>query len=333
MGKLRAIAAACALIGLAGLTPGSAQAQQAAAIPAGYPSKPIKIIVPFPPGGPTDVMGRLVAQRLSESIGQAVIIDNRAGAGGTVGAEAGARAPADGYTLFYGSTSTLAIAPSLHGSLPYHPVKSFAPISLIARGPMAMVVNIKLPVRTLGEFVALAKSKPGMLHYGSAGNGTPPHLAAELFKSLAGVDVVHVPYKGASPAMGDLMAGSIDLLFESTSTVQAVVRGGKVRALAVTGVKRDAGMPEVPTSAEAGLPKLEVWSWNGLVAPFGTPEPVINRIGEAMRKAAQSPELKGAVERQGMELHVGTPAEFASFIATELARWGEVVKLSGARVD
>src|SRR2546423_2590487 len=225
----------------------------------GYPSKPIHLIVPFPPGGPTDIVGRLVGQKLSEGLGQPVVIDNRAGAGGTVGSSAAAKAPPDGYTLLYGSTSTLAIAPSLYRDLAYDPRNAFAPISLVSGGAIIAAVNATVPARTLQEFIALAKKSPGKLSYASAGSGTPPHLAAELFKSIAGVDLLHVPYKGGAPAINDLVGGQVQAIFEGQVVLLPHIKSGRGRALAITGMKRDAALPEVPTFAEAGLPKYDAY--------------------------------------------------------------------------
>jgi tripartite-type tricarboxylate transporter receptor subunit TctC len=298
----------------------------------GYPDKPLKLVVPFPPGGPTDIVGRLVAQKLAEGIGQPVVVENRPGAGGTVGSTAVARAPADGYTLLYGST-TLAIAPSLYRDLAYDPRTAFAPISLVSRGPIIAAVNAQLPAKTLKDFIALAKSSPGRINYGSAGSGTPPHLAAELFKTVAGVDLVHVPYKGGGPAVSDLAGGQVQVCFEGLPSLLPHIKSGKVRALAITGAKRDPALPEVPTFAEAGLPGYDANFWNGLVAPAGTPAEVIARLNSVLVQALATPEVHAALVRLGLEAAGTTPQQFGDFIAAEIDKWARVVKASGAKID
>ena len=298
----------------------------------GYPDKPLKLVVPFPPGGPTDIVGRLVAPKLAEGIGQPVVVENRPGAGGTVGSTAVARAPADGYTLLYGST-TLAIAPSLYRDLAYDPRTAFAPISLVSRGPIIAAVNAQLPAKTLKDFIALAKSSPGRINYGSAGSGTPPHLAAELFKTVAGVDLVHVPYKGGGPAVSDLAGGQVQVIFEGLPTLLPHIKSGKVRALAITGAKRDPALPEVPTFAEAGLPGYDANFWNGLVAPAGTPAEVIARLNSVLVQALATPEVHAALVRLGLEAAGTTPQQFGDFIAAEIDKWARVVKASGAKID
>ena len=301
--------------------------------PGGYPNRSLRLIVPFAPGGPTDLLARLTAQKLTEQLGQPVLVDNRAGGGGTIGAEVAARAPADGYTLFYGSSSTLAIAPALYARLGYDAQKSFAPVSLVARGPMVLAATPALPANTLRELIALARAQPGRLHYGSAGSGSPLHLAGEMLKASAGIDLVHVPYKGAAPARADLMSGAIELMFESPASVAGAVRSGKVKALAITASRRDPALPEVPTAIEGGLAGFEVWSWNGLVVPAGTPPAIVARLAADTRKALQAADVRAALARDGTEAVGSTPEEFAAFINIELARWGKVVRLSGARVD
>jgi tripartite-type tricarboxylate transporter receptor subunit TctC len=299
----------------------------------GYPSKPIHLIVPFPPGGPTDIVGRLVGQKLSEGLGQPVVVDNRPGAGGTVGSSAAAKAPADGYTLLYGSTSTLAIAPALYRNLSYDPRHAFAPISLVSRGAIIAAVNAQVPARTLQEFIALAKKEPGKLSYASAGSGTPPHLAAELFKTVAGVDLLHVPYKGGAPAISDLAGGQVQAIFEGQVTLLPHIKSGKVRALAITGAQRDPALPDVPTFAEAGLPSYDGYFWSGLVAPAGTPGEIVTRLNGVLLQALNAPDARDALTRQGLEPAPTTPQQFAEFIASEVERWGRVAKDSGAKLD
>ncbi|HYY62094.1 MAG TPA: tripartite tricarboxylate transporter substrate binding protein [Burkholderiales bacterium] len=303
------------------------------ALAQGYPSKPIHLIVPFPPGGPTDIVGRLVAQKLSEGFGQPVVVDNRPGAGGTVGSTAAAKAAADGYTLLYGSTSTLAIAPSLYHDLAYDPRSAFAPISLVSRGAIIAAVNAQVPARTLQEFIALAKKTPGTLSYASAGSGTPPHLAAELFKSIAGVDVLHVPYKGGAPAINDLVGGQVQAIFEGQVVLLPHIKSGRVRALAITGAKRDAALPDVPTFAQAGLPQYDAYFWSGLVAPVGTPADIVGKLNAVLVRALNTAGVREALLRQGLAPAGTTPAEFAAFIGSEVERWGRVAKASGAKVE
>lgn len=299
----------------------------------GYPLRPVKIVVPFPPGGPTDIVGRLVATKLTTSLGGQFVVENRAGAGGTVGSEAVAQAAADGYTLLYGSTSTLAMAPSLYRSLGYDPRKSFAPISLVSIGPLLIVVNASVPATTLAQLIALAKEKPGSLNYSSAGNATPPHLAAEMFKSMTGVDMVHVPYKGGAPALQAVTTGEVQVLFEGLVTLLPQIKAGRLRALAISGNVRDPALPEVPTVAEAGLPDFQVMFWSGLVAPVGTPPEVVSTLNAALRQALAGSDAHDTLTRLGLAPAGNAPADFARFIDAEIARWERVIKSSGARLD
>ncbi len=298
-----------------------------------YPAKPVRIVVPFPPGGPTDVVGRLVATKLGEALNQQFVVENRAGAGGTVGSEVVAQAPADGYTLLYGSTSTLAMAPSLYRKLGYDPRKSFAPISLVSNGPLLVAVNAALPAQTLAQLIALAKEKPGALNYGSAGNATPPHLAAELFKSLSVTDLTHVPYKGGAPALQAIAAGEVQVIFEGIVTLLPQIKAGRLRALAITGTARDASLPEVPTVAEAGLPTFQVTVWSGRVAPARTPPEVVGVLNAALRRALAAPDARETLTKFGLAPAGNTPAEFARFIDSEIIRWERAVQASGAKVD
>jgi tripartite-type tricarboxylate transporter receptor subunit TctC len=299
----------------------------------GYPARPVKIVVPFPPGGPTDVVGRLVATKLGEAFNQQFVVENRAGAGGTVGSETVAQAAADGYTLLYGSTSTLAMAPSLYRKLGYDPRKSFAPISLVSSGPLLVAVNAGVPAQTLAQLIALAKDKPGALNYGSAGNATPPHLAAELFKSLSGTQLTHVPYKGGGPALQAVAGGEVQVIFEGIVTLAPQIKAGRLRALAVTGATRDASLPDVPTVAEAGLAAFQVNFWSGLVAPAGTPADVIGTLNGALRKALSGAEARETLGRFGLAPAGNSPAEFSRFIDSEINRWERAVQASGAKVD
>ena len=298
-----------------------------------YPAKPVKLIVPFPPGGPTDIVGRFVASKLSEALGQQFVVENRAGAGGTVGSEVASQASADGYTLLYGSTSTLATAPSLYRKLAYDPRKSFAPISLVSSGPMLVAVNASVPANTLAELIALAKDKPGSLNYASAGNATPPHLAAEMFKSMAGVNLVHVPYKGGGPALQAVTAGEVQILFEGLVTLLPQIKSGRLRALAISAAVRDPALPDVPTSAEAGLPAFQVNFWSGLVAPAGTPPEVVAMLNAALRQVLAGGDAKATLTRFGLAPAGNTPPEFSRFIDSEILRWERVIQASGAKVD
>jgi len=298
-----------------------------------YPAKPVKLIVPFPPGGPTDIVGRFVATKLSEALGQQFVVENRAGAGGTVGSEVASQASADGYTLLYGSTSTLAMAPSLYRKLAYDPRKSFAPISLVSSGPMLVAVNASVPANTLAELIALAKDKPGSLNYASAGNATPPHLAAEMFKSMAGVNLVHVPYKGGGPALQAVTAGEVQILFEGLVTLLPQIKSGRLRALAISAAVRDPALPDVPTSAEAGLPAFQVNFWSGLVAPAGTPPEVVATLNAALRQVLAGGDAKATLTRFGLAPAGNTPPEFSRFIDGEILRWERVIQASGAKVD
>ncbi|HVL37460.1 MAG TPA: tripartite tricarboxylate transporter substrate binding protein [Burkholderiales bacterium] len=304
-----------------------------AAVAQPYPAKPIHLVVPFPPGGPTDIVGRMVAQKISEGVGQPVVVENRPGAGGTVGSTAVAKAAPDGYTLLYGSTSTLAIAPSLYKAIAYDPRKSFTPISLVSSGPIVVAVNEKVPAKTLKEFVELARKSPGKFAYGSGGNGTPPHLAGELFKAVAGVDLLHVPYKGGAAAITDLAGGQVQAIFEGQVGLIPHLQSGRARALAITGKQRNPALPDVPTFIEAGLPQYDAHFWSGLVAPAGTPEEAIGLLNRVLVKALGTPEVRETLARQGLDPAGTSPQEFGRFIGTEIERWAHVVKVSGARID
>ncbi len=298
-----------------------------------YPAKPVKIVVPFPPGGPTDVVGRLVATKLGEAFNQHFVVENRAGAGGTVGSGMVAQANADGYTLLVGSTSTLAMAPSLYRTLGYDPRKSFAPIGLVSSGPLLVAVNSEVPAQSLAQLIALAKEKPGALNYGSAGNATPPHLAAELFKSLSGTQMTHVPYKGGAPALQAVAGGEVQVIFEGIVTLAPQIKAGRLRALAITGTARDTALPDVPTVAEAGLPAFQVNFWSGLVAPAGTSGDVVNALNGALRRALSGSDVRETFTKFGLAPAGNTPAEFTRFIDGEITRWERAVQASGAKVD
>jgi tripartite-type tricarboxylate transporter receptor subunit TctC len=296
-----------------------------------YPDKPIKLITPFPPGGPVDVMARFVAQRLSASVGQ-VIVDNRPGAGGTIGAKFAAAAAPDGYTLLLGSSTTLAAASALYKNIGYDPIKSFEPIALISSVPFALVVAPSLPAKNVAEFVAYAKAHPGKLNYG-APTGALPHLTAEMFKMFAGINIVHIPYKGAANAITDMLSGQIDLAFEPTSVLIAHIEAGKVRGLATTGKTRSAQLPDLPTMIESGYPDFVSVSWSGLVAPAGTPAAIVAKLNAAINGSLNAADTKATLAKLGADPRGGSPQDFAALIAEETPRWAAVVKAAGVRID
>jgi tripartite-type tricarboxylate transporter receptor subunit TctC len=291
-----------------------------------YPAKPITLIVPFAPGGGNDTVARTIAQRISVTLGQQVVVDNRAGAGGVVGAEAAARAAPDGYTLFLGGVGSHAINPSLQKSLPYDPVKDFAPVSLIASAPLVLVVHPSLPVKSVQELIALASAKPGELNYASNGNGSSSQLAAVMFESMTGTKMVHVPYKGLSPALTDLLTGRVQLMFSSVVAILPHIQAGKLRAIAVSGARRLSMLPDVPTIAEAGVAGYQSSSWYGILAPAGTPRDVLLKLNGVIVSAVQQPEVRKALANEGAEPVGSTPEEFTGFIGAELERTGKVVR-------
>jgi len=300
---------------------------------AAFPDKPIRLIVPFPAGGAADVMARGMAQRLGQELGQQIVIDNRGGAGGTTAAEAAAKSAPDGYTLFFGTMGTQAINPALYPKLRYDPLKDFAPISLTHITPRVLVVGPSVAARNMAELIALAKSKPRGLTYGSAGNGSSSHLAGALFEALAGVDMVHVPYKGSSPLLVDVLAGRVDMTFDSYTVYEEHIKAGKVRALAVTSKARMSALPQVPTIAEAGLKGYDVSNWLGVLAPAGTPKDVLATLHGALGRAMATPALRSQLTALGIEPTFGTPDEFAALVRAELPKWADIVKRSGATVE
>ncbi|MDY0105503.1 MAG: tripartite tricarboxylate transporter substrate binding protein [Giesbergeria sp.] len=310
----------------------------AAALPLGaaaqnYPTKPITIVVPFSAGGTTDILARLVGQQLSTELGQPVVVENKAGAGGNIGAAYAARAAADGHTLFMGTVGTHAINAALYKKLPYDPIKDFAPLTRVANVPNLLVAHPSQPFKTVQEMIAYAKANPGKINFGSPGNGASPHLSGELFKSMAKVDMVHVPYKGSAPAVSDLLGGQISIMFDNLPSVIPHVRSGKLRPIAISTAKRSADLPDVPTIAEAGVPGYEATSWFGLFAPAATPKPVLDKISAALSKVLTNAEVKKKIDDQGGEPANETPAQFADFIQKESLKWGKVVKESGASLD
>jgi tripartite-type tricarboxylate transporter receptor subunit TctC len=298
-----------------------------------YPSRSVRIIAPFPPGSGVDIIARVVAQGLSDAWKQTFVVDNRPGAGGTIGSDIVAKAQPDGHTLLLGNVSTLAIAPNLYRKLPYDPVRDFAPITLITTMNSVLVVHPSVPARSLREFVALGKAKPRSLNYGSAGSGTTGHLGAELFKSMAGMDMVHVPYKGSGPAITDLLAGQVQVMFGTIATVLPHVRAGKLRALGVTSLKRTDLLPDVPSINEALLPGFEVEVWQAIVAPARTPDAIIARLNAEIVRSLRASAMKEQLTSQGLEAVGNSPKAFGEFIRSENAKWGKVVKASGATVD
>jgi tripartite-type tricarboxylate transporter receptor subunit TctC len=305
----------------------------AADAPAAFPAKPIRLVVPFPPGGSTDIIARVIGQKLSESLGQQVIVENKPGAGGNIGVESVAKAPADGYTLVMGHVGTFGSNPALYKKLPYDPVKDFAPVTLIAMVPNLLVVQPSLPIRTTQELIAAARAKPGQLTYGSGGNGSAAHLAAEYFKLRAGVDIQHIPYKGTMPALTDLLSGQISMQITGAPPLMPYIKSGKVRVLATASPQRLKILPDVPTIAESGVPGYAATQWYGILAPAATPKPVVDKLNVEIVNAINRPDVRARLEAEGAEPVGNTPAEFAAFIKSELALWAKVVKESGATID
>ncbi len=303
-----------------------------------WPTKPVKIVVPFAPGGTTDILARAVAPELSKAFGQTFVVENRAGAGGNVGADIVAKSPADGYTLLMGTVGTHAINKSLYSKMPYDPQKDFAPITLVAGVPNVMVMNTetaaRLGINTVPDFIKFARANPGKLNMASSGNGTSIHLAGELFKSMTGVFMTHIPYTGSGPAMMGMVSGQVDVMFDNLPSAMPQIKGGKLKAFAVTSSQRSGAMPELPTVEEAGqLKGFEASSWFGLLAPAGTPADVVSRVQQETAKALNSPAMKEKLLAQGAIPSGNTPAEFTRLIEAEIKKWAPVVKASGAKVD
>jgi len=324
----RAIAVATAAIAAFTIAAPMSTAQAQA-----YPSRPIRVIVPFPAGGGTDIIAREVANKVSVTEGWTIVIENRAGSGGNLGVDAAAKAAPDGYTLVLGQTSNLAINPTLYPKLPYNPEKDLSAVSLVASAPLVLVVATDSPYKTLADVVAAAKAKPGALNYASSGNGTVAHLATEQFQKIAGVDFTHVPYKGAAQGATDLIGGQIQMYMSSVPTLIGHIRNGKMRALAVTSAKRNADLPNVPTVDESGYKGFEAVTWFGMAGPAALPKEVVTRLNVAFNKAIQSPDVQKKLGAQGADVMGGTPEAFAALIKSETLRWGAIVKSSGAKVD
>ena len=325
--RRRALMAGLAVASLAGLAPGLAMAQS------DYPTRPVTLVVPFPAGGSTDLVARVIAQKMTDGLGQQVLVENKGGAGGNLGSAAVAKSDPDGYTILMGTVATHALNPAIYKKMPFDAVADFAPISLLVTVPNVLVVNPDLPAKTVQELIALAKEKPGELSYASSGNGTPLHLSGELFKSMAGIDIVHIPYKGAGPALTDLLGNHVSIMFDNLPSSTGYIKEGRLRGLAVTTAERAASMPELPTMAESGLPGYETYTWNALFAPAGTPPAVIERLNTEAVKAVQDPEVKARLAEFGATAVGSTPDELAAHVQAELAKWAPVVKASGAQID
>ena len=298
-----------------------------------YPTKPIKLIVPFPPAGSTDISARALAGKLGERLGQPVIIENKPGAGGNIGSDVAAKAPADGYTLVVGTVGTHAINSSLYSKMPYDPIKDFVPVVLLSTTPNVLVVPANFPANSVQDVIRMAKAKPGELTFASSGSGTSIHLSGEMFKSMAGLDMTHIPYKGSGPMLIDLLSGTVNMAFDNLSASMVHIKGGKLKALATTGSKRAPGLPDLPTVSEAGLTGYDSTSWNAVYAPAGTPKEIIEKLNRESNAILQSPETRRFFAEQGAEAGGGTPEQLATFNRAELAKWAKVVKDSGAKVD
>jgi len=306
---------------------------QAVAAADAYPSKPIRFVVAFPPGGGTDIIARSIAQKLAERLAQQVVVDNRPGAGGNIGTDIVAKSAPDGYTMLMGSAGPLAINASLFASMPFDPVRDLAPVTLAASTPNVLVVHPSLRATTVKELIALAKAKPGEINFASSGHGTPAHLAGELFDSMAGVKMIHVPYKGAAPALADLLGGQVQIMFSTMPPALPHVKDGKLRALAVTSLKRSPAMPELPTVDEAALPGFEANTWHGVLVPAGTPVPIIARLNREIVAILHLPDVVERLSGQGAEAQGSTPEEFAAYIKSETLKWAKVVRESGAKAE
>jgi tripartite-type tricarboxylate transporter receptor subunit TctC len=298
-----------------------------------YPNKPIRMVCPFPPGGTTDLVARLVAQKFSEAWGQQVVVDNRPGAGGVIGTEMVAQAAPDGYSILLGSITTHAVNPALYKKLRFDPIRDFAPVSLVVSSPQLLALHPSVAAKSVKELIALAKARPGQLNYGSAGTGTSPHLTFELFKSMAAIDVVHVPYKGTGPAITDLLGGQVQMMITGVVALMPHVKSGKLRAVGVTSAKRVAALPEVPTIAESGVAGFDVSSWFGVFLPAATPRAIVMKMNREIHRMLENPEVRQRLIDQGADPASNTPEEFAVYVKSEMTRWGQVVRSTGARVD
>jgi len=297
-----------------------------------WPTKPVRMIIAFPPGGPTDLVSRVLAQKLSEQLGQQVIVDNKPGAGGNIAAELAARATPDGYTIFY-NTSAIVIGPALYGKVNYDTLKDFAPVLLTASVPMVLVVNPQLPARSVKEFVDLAKTRSGALNYSSSGTGTITHLASAMMSTQTGIQTQHIPYKGSAPGLVDLASGQTQFMIDTINTVLPYVRDSRLRGLAVTSAKRSPLLPDLPTLAEAGISGFEAAAWQGIVVPTGTPNEIVQKLNAEVNKALAHPDIRSRLAAQGADIFGGTPAEYAAYLRSEMPRWAKAVKDSGAKAE
>jgi tripartite-type tricarboxylate transporter receptor subunit TctC len=306
---------------------------EAAAQAVNYPSKAIRIIVPFAPGGPNDILGRIVGQKLNELWGRPAVIENRGGAGGTIGVDAGAKSPPDGYTIVIGGSSNLAVAPGLYAKLPYDPLHDLAPVANVAIVPYVLAVNPHVPARSVKELVAVARSRKGLLSYGSSGTGAMSHLAAELFKAASGADIVHVPYKGTAPSVTDMIAGQIDMMFADLAAVAPHAKAGKLRLLATAGSRRSAAAPELPTMAEAGIKGYAVDTWFGIVAPVATPKDIVAKLNTAIVNALNMQDVKQRFEELGYEAIGDTPEQFGATIKADIDKFSRLIKNAGIKAE
>ena len=298
-----------------------------------YPTKPVRVIVPYPPGGGNDTLGRLFAAKLQERMGQPFVVENRPGAGTMIGTEAAAKAAPDGYTILLSSIATHALSPNLYSRVPYDPIRDFAPITLLGIAPTVLVVTADLPAKSVAELVALAKAKPGQYAYASGGNGTPPHVNAEVFKAVAGIDLLHVAYKGGGPALVDLIAGRVHVMLDTAASAMPHVRAGKLRALALSAPGRSAEYPDLPTFAEAGMPQYDTNAWYSMHAPAGTPPDIVRRLNSELVAIVRDPDVAARFKQLSTEPVGNTPEEFAAFVRAELEKYGRVIKAAGIKLD
>jgi len=306
----------------------------AAAAAQTYPSRPIKIVAPFPAGGPTDVVARLMADKLTAALGQPVIVENRpGGAGGTLGVRVAANAEPDGYTLLLSNVGSLSITPSIYRNLDYDPIKSFAPIAMLTASPQVLVVHPALPVRSMQALVVYAKANPGKINFASPGSGTQPHILGELFRLRAGVDILHIPYRGAAAAITDLLAGQVQMYFETTTVLLAHIAAGTIRPLAALSAARSPQLPDVPTAIEGGFPTMQATLWSGMLAPAGTPPAIVDKLNAAINEVLRSPDVQATLKKLGAESKGGTPQEFAQFLASEVQRWAGIIAAAGIKPE
>lgn len=325
MRVLRAMAILCGAL-LTGLVPFSATAQE-------WPAKPVTIVVPWPPGGPSDIAARPIAKGLTELLGQTFLVENRGGAGGNVGTAAVTKSAPDGYTLLITSSAPIVINPSLYSSMPFDPAKDLMPITNLLRVPLVLVAHPSVPANNLKELIEHIKAQKGTFQYASAGNGTPQHLTGELFKSVAKLDMIHVPYKGSAPAINDLLGGHVPVMFDSMIAITPHIKAGKVKAIAMSGAQRSPQFPDIPTFAELGYPEVESYAWYGFFAPAGMPKELVDKINAAALKAMKMPDFQKTLADTGSDFVGDTPENFAKFVEAEREKWSKVVKASGARVD